>query len=46
MANKQITIQQHQQTVQTEWINLKAVFFLLLLLFAAEWFFRKYWGIY
>jgi hypothetical protein len=46
MANKQITIQQHQQTVQTEWINLKTVFFLLILLFAAEWFFRKYWGIY
>jgi len=46
MANKQITVQQHQQTFQTEWINLKSIFYLLILLFAAEWFFRKYWGIY
>jgi hypothetical protein len=46
MANKQITVQQHEQTLQTEWINLKSLFFLLILLFAIEWFFRKYWGIY
>lgn len=45
-ANKQITVQQHKQTLQTEWINLKGLFFLLILLLGAEWFYRKYWGIY
>jgi len=45
-ANKQITVQQHKQTLQTEWINLKGLFFLLILLMGAEWFYRKYWGIY
>lgn len=44
--NKQITVQQHKQTIQTEWINLKLLFFLLILLLGAEWFLRKYWGIY
>lgn len=44
--NKQITVQQHQQTLLTEWINLKTLFFLLVLLLGVEWFFRKYWGIY
>lgn len=44
--NKQITVQQHQQTILTEWINLKILFFLLLVLLGVEWFFRKYWGIY
>ena len=44
--NKQITIQQHKQTSQTEWINLKTLFFLLILLLTIEWFCRKYWGIY
>ena len=44
--NKQITVQEHQQTRLTEWINLKTLFFLLILLLAVEWFFRKYWGIY
>lgn len=46
VANKQITVQQHQQTFQTEWINLKAIFLLLILLLGVEWFLRKYWGIY
>ena len=45
-GNKQITAQQHKQTLQIEWINLKLLFFLLILLFGAEWFYRKYWGIY
>jgi hypothetical protein len=45
-ANKQITVQYHKQTLQTEWINLKLLFFLLILLLGAEWFCRKYWGIY
>ena len=44
--NNQITTQQYKQSVQTEWINLKVLFFMLLLLLGAEWFFRKYWGIY
>ena len=44
--NSQITIQKYKQTVQTEWINLKLLFFLLLLLLGCEWFCRKYWGIY
>ncbi len=46
VANKRITVQQHQQTFQTEWINLKSLFILLILLLGLEWFFRKYWGIY
>jgi len=45
-ANKQIAVQQHKQTLQTEWINLKWLFFLLILLLGVEWFYRKYWGIY
>jgi hypothetical protein len=44
--NKQITVQQHQQIIQNEWINLKLLFFILIVLFSIEWFFRKYWGIY
>lgn len=44
--NNQITTQQYKQSVQTEWINLKVLFFMLMLLLGAEWFFRKYWGIY
>ncbi len=46
IANKQITVQQHKQTSQTEWINLKFIFFMLIVLLGTEWFFRKYWGIY
>ena len=44
--NKQIMLQVHQQTFLTEWINLKTIFFLLIILLGVEWFFRKYWGIY
>ena len=44
--NKQIAVKQHQQTIQTEWINLKMLFFMLIALLGIEWFFRKYWGIY
>jgi hypothetical protein len=29
-----------------EWINRKWMFFLILLLLSAEWFLRKFWGIY
>jgi hypothetical protein len=44
--NNQIATQQYKQSVQTEWINLKVLFLMLLLLLGAEWFLRKYWGIY
>lgn len=44
--NNQIAVKQHQQTIQTEWINLKMLFFMLIALLGIEWFFRKYWGIY
>lgn len=44
--NKQITVQQHFQTFLTELINLKLLFFLLIVLLGIEWFYRKYWGIY
>ncbi|MBC8005251.1 MAG: hypothetical protein H7X84_07235, partial [Verrucomicrobia bacterium] len=44
--NKQITVQQHVQTLLTEWINVKLLFFVLIALLTVEWFFRKYWGIY
>jgi len=44
--NKQIAVKQHQQIIQTEWINLKMLFFMLIALLSIEWFFRKYWGIY
>lgn len=44
--NNQITTQQYKQSVQTEWINMKTLFFMLLLLLGTEWFLRKYWGIY
>ncbi|MBV5315745.1 MAG: hypothetical protein JZU47_20775 [Prolixibacteraceae bacterium] len=44
--NNQIAVKQHQQTIQTEWINLKMLFFMLIVLLGIEWFFRKYWGIY
>jgi len=44
--NKQFKVQKQIQTLQTEWINLKLLFFLLILFLGTEWFFRKYWGIY
>ena len=44
--NNQIAVQVHKQTQQDEWINLKFLFFMLVLFLGAEWFFRKYWGIY
>jgi len=44
--NKQITVQQYKQSIQTEWIDLKVLFFMLALFLGVEWFFRKYWGIY
>jgi len=45
-ANKQIKVQYYKQSVQSELINIKTMFFLLILLLAVEWFLRKYWGIY
>jgi hypothetical protein len=34
------------QEVSTEWLNLRWLFFVVLLLFSVEWFLRKFWGIY
>lgn len=44
--NKQITTQVFHQNIQSEWISLKMLFFLVVVTLATEWFFRKYWGIY
>jgi len=44
--NQQLKIKRYKQTIQSEWINLKLLFFLIIILLGAEWFFRKYWGIY
>lgn len=44
--NKEITVQIHRQSIQTEWINLKSFFVLLILILGVEWFLRKFWGIY
>jgi hypothetical protein len=44
--NNQISVQYHRQSLQTEWINMKILFFLLAVLLGTEWFLRKYWGIY
>jgi hypothetical protein len=44
--NKQIRVQHYKQTLQSELINIKLMFFLLILFLGVEWFFRKYWGIY
>ncbi len=44
--NKQITVQQYKQTIQTELINLKLLFLILIILLGVEWFFRKFWGTY
>lgn len=45
-ANKQIKVQYYRQSIQSELINIKLVFFLLILFLGSEWFLRKYWGIY
>lgn len=44
--NKEIAVQTHRQSIQTEWINLKILFFMLALFLGVEWFLRKYWGTY
>lgn len=45
-ANKQIIVQTHRQSIKDEWINLKFLFFMLIIVMGTEWFLRKYWGIY
>ncbi len=45
-ASKQIKVQHYKLSVQSELINIKFVFFLLILFLGSEWFLRKYWGIY
>jgi hypothetical protein len=44
--DKQITVQIHKQTQKDEWINLKFLFFILIIVMGTEWFLRKYCGIY
>lgn len=44
--NNRIEVKIHRQNIQDEWINLKIMFLLLLVLLSVEWFLRKYWGIY
>jgi hypothetical protein len=44
--NKNIAPEKHVQTNFSEMINLKLVFAFLVLVFGAEWFLRKFWGIY
>jgi hypothetical protein len=45
-ANENIQVQHYKQTEQSELVNVKVIFFLLILLLGAEWFLRKFWGIY
>lgn len=45
-TDEKIAVQRFHQTIETEWINLKILFFILIFIFGAEWFFRKFWGIY
>jgi len=44
--NNRIAVQVHKQALQDEWINLKFLFFMLVIFLGTEWFLRKYWGIY
>ena len=44
--NPQLKVKQYKQTIQSEWINMKLLFVLIIVLLSAEWFFRKYWGNY
>mgnify|MGYP002277533218 CR=1 FL=1 len=39
------TVNYYQEMIN-ELLNMKALFFILLLLLSVEWFLRKYWGIY
>jgi hypothetical protein len=34
------------QTILNEILNIKWIFFVMLILISAEWFLRKFWGIY
>ncbi len=45
-ANTRIKTVSYFQTVLNEILNLRWIFFVILLLLGTEWFFRKFWGIY
>jgi hypothetical protein len=44
--NQNIKPTSYFQTAINEILNLKGLFFVLLIIFGMEWFLRKYWGIY
>ena len=46
LKNNPLNSTYYFQEMVTELLNLKALFFVLLLLLSMEWFLRKYWGIY
>lgn len=46
LNNQSIKTVNYFQTVLNELINLRWIFFLLLLVLSSEWFLRKFWGIY
>lgn len=45
-GNNTIQTASYYQTAMNELLNLRSLFFLFLLLLSAEWFLRKFWGIY
>lgn len=45
-SNNNIKPFQYFQTMMNEILNLKWIFFVILLLMSMEWFLRKFWGIY
>jgi hypothetical protein len=46
LESRDIKTVNYFQTSLDEWINRKWMFLLILLLLSAEWFLRKFWGIY
>ena len=46
LNNNDLKSTSYFQEMITELLNLKAIFFVLLLFLSVEWFLRKYWGIY
>jgi hypothetical protein len=44
-ANQQLVTTISSRSGLFDLINLKALFFLIVLLLGSEWFLRKYWGL-
>jgi hypothetical protein len=44
--NQQIVSEEYRLTETNETINLKFLFFLMVIMMSVEWFLRKFWGIY